>query len=334
MKAIVSDQYGSPERLELADIDKPAVDDGGVLVRVSATSVNPFDWHLMRGLPYFIRLTSGLRRPKRTVLGVDLAGTVEKVGLNMTQFRAGDEVFGTCNGAFAEYVCGREQDFAPRPIGLTFEQAAAIPIAACTALQALRDRGRVEPGQRVLINGAAGGVGTFAVQIAKAFGADVTGVCSTSNLELVRSIGADQVIDYTAEDFTRSGRQYDLMLDTVGNRPLSELRRAMAPKGTLLLVGGGGGRLLGPATQLLAALVLSPFVSQRLLPVAARPTKHDLVVLKDLVEAGKITPVLDTVYPLTGAPDAIRHLETGHARGKIVITMQMPPVEGASPTEP
>jgi NADPH:quinone reductase-like Zn-dependent oxidoreductase len=250
MKAIVSDQYGSPERLELADIDKPAVDDGGVLVRVSATSVNPFDWHLMRGLPYFIRLTSGLRRPKRTVLGVDLAGTVEKVGLNMTQFRAGDEVFGTCNGAFAEYVCGREQDFAPRPIGLTFEQAAAIPIAACTALQALRDRGRVEPGQRVLINGAAGGVGTFAVQIAKAFGADVTGVCSTRNLELVRSIGADQVIDYTAEDFTRSGRQYDLMLDTVGNRPLSELRRAMAPKGTLLLVGGGGGRLLGPATQL------------------------------------------------------------------------------------
>jgi len=320
LKAVVGTEYGSPDDLELQEIDKPVVDGDGVLVRVRATSVNPLDWHFMRGLPYFVRLTAGLRRPKRSVPGVDVAGHVEAVGENVTQFQPGDEVFGSRGGAFAEYVCGGERNFVAKPVGLTFEQAAAVPGAGCTALQALRDRGQIQPGQRVLINGAAGGVGTFAVQIAKAFGADVTGVCSTRNVDMVRSIGADQVIDYTREDFTRVGQRYDLILDAVGNRSLSDFRRALTPKGTLVLVGGGSGRLLGPLALPLRALVVSPFVGQRLLPFLAKVSKEDLVVLKELIEAGKVTPVIDRTYPLSEAPEAIRYLEAGHAQGKVVIT--------------
>ena len=321
MKAICQHSYGSPTVLELEDVDKPVVDDEGVLVRVAATSVNPLDWHLMRGLPLFLRLMTGVRRPKSSRPGADVAGYVEAVGANITELRPGDEVFGGCDGAFAEYVCGKERHFVPKPARLTFEQAAAIPVAGCTALQALRDVGKVQPGQRVLINGAAGGVGTFAVQIAKAFGADVTGVCSTRNLEMVRSIGADTVVDYTVEDFTRTGARYDVIVDNVGNRSLSALRRAMTAKGTLVIVGGGGGRLLGPMTQMLKARVLSRFVGQRLLMFVATLNKEDLLVLKELIDAGKVTPVVDRTYPLSEAPEAIRYLETRHARGKVVVTV-------------
>jgi NADPH:quinone reductase-like Zn-dependent oxidoreductase len=273
MQAIVNRSYGPPDNLELQEIDRPALDDDGVLVRVGAASVNPYDWHMMRGLPYFVRLISGLRRPKQSVLGADVAGRVEAVGKNVTQFQPGDEVFGSRGGAFAEYVCGRERNFVPRPAGLTFEQAAAIPIAGCTALQALREKGRLQPGQSVLINGAAGGVGTFAVQIAKALGADVTAVCSTPNVDLVRSTGADQVIDYTAADFTRNGRRYDLIVDAVGNHTLTALRRALTAKGTLVLVGGGSGNWLGPLARPVKASVLSRFVGQRLVPLLAKIRK-------------------------------------------------------------
>ena len=322
MQAIVNSKYGSPDRLELREIDKPALGDDGVLVRVRAASVNPYDWHFMRGLPYFMRLMSGLRRPKQTVRGVDVAGQGEAVGDNVTNLRPDDEVFGAgWGGALAEYVCGGESDFALKPAGLTFEQAAALPMAGCTALQALRDRGQLQPGQRVLINGAAGGVGTFAVQIAKALGGEVTGVCSTRNVDMVRSIGADHAVDYTVEDFTRSGQRYDLVLDTVGNRSLSDLRRALTPKGTLILAGGKGGRLLGPLALLLRARLLSRFVAQRLLSFIAKLRKDDLVVLNELIEAGKVTPVIDRTYPLSEAPEAIRYLEAGHARGKVVITV-------------
>jgi NADPH:quinone reductase-like Zn-dependent oxidoreductase len=321
MKAIANHEYGPPEDLELREIDKPELDVDAVLVRVRASSVNPADWHIMRGLPYLVRLSEGLRRPRRSVPGVDLAGEVEAVGESVTEFQPGDEVFGGRNGAFAEYVRGAERNFVPKPAGLTFEQAAAVPIAGCSALQALRDRGDLQPGQRVLINGAAGGVGTFAVQIAKAFGAHVTGVCSTRNVELVRSIGADEVIDYTAADFAGSGRRYDLIVDAVGNRSLGDCRRALTPKGTLVLVGGGGGRWLGPLALPLRAAVMSRFVSQRLRPFLAQIKKPDLVVLKELIEAGKVTPVIDRTYPLSDTPEAIRYLEAGHARGKVVITV-------------
>ncbi|MGD0166127.1 MAG: NAD(P)-dependent alcohol dehydrogenase [Gaiellaceae bacterium] len=321
MKAIVNSKYGSPDVLKLEEIERPAVDDDSVLIRVRAASVNPYDWHFMRGLPYLFRLMAGLRGPKQTVRGADFAGQVEAVGKNVTAFRPGDEIFGASDGAFAEYVRSGEQRLAPKPAQLTFEQAAAVPMAGCTALQALRDVGRLQPGQSVLINGAAGGVGTFAVQIAKALAGDVTGVCSSRNLDLVRSIGADQVVDYAAEDFTRSGRRYDLIVDTVGNRSLSELRRAMTPKGTLVLLGGGGGRLLGPLALLLRARVLSRFVSQALRSFVANLGSEDLIVLKELIEAGKAAPVIDRAYSLSEAPEAIRYLETGHARGKVVITV-------------
>jgi NADPH:quinone reductase-like Zn-dependent oxidoreductase len=321
MKAICQHRYGSPDVLELEDVEKPVIDDDGVLVRVAATSVNPLDWHMMRGQPYFVRLMSGLRRPKSSRPGVDVAGHVEAVGANVTQFRPGDEVFGACGGAFAEYACGKERHFVPKPAGLTFERAAAIPIAGCTALQALRDAGRLQPGQKILINGAAGGVGTFAVQIAKAFGADVTGVCSTGNLDMVRSIGADQVVDYTVEDFTRSGRQYDMIIDAVGNRSLSDLRRVTTPKGTIVGVGGGGGRLLGPLAQMVGSRLQSRFVSQRMPMLLAKLDKADMIVLKELVEAGKVVPVIDRTYPLSEVAEAIRYLETGHARGKVVVTV-------------
>jgi NADPH:quinone reductase-like Zn-dependent oxidoreductase len=322
VKAIVGMEYGPPERLELQEIDPPVVEANGVLVRVHAVSVNPLDCHTVRGLPYFARLTFGLRRPKQRIPGVDVAGRVEAVGANVTQFRPDDAVFGACTGGFAEYVCGREQDFVPKPAGLTFAQAAALPTAGCTALQALRDQGRLQPGQHVLIIGAAGGVGTFAVQIAKAFGADVTAVCSTRNVELVRSIGADAVVDYTTADFTRSGRRYDLVVDAVGNRSVADLRSATTPTGTLVLLGAGGGRLLGPLPQLLSASAVSRFVGQRMRMFVAKVDKADLLVLNGLIEAGKVTPVVERTYPLGEAPEALRHLETGHARGKIVICLQ------------
>jgi len=322
MKAIVNNEYGSPDLLRLQEIDKPAVDDDGVLVRVSAASVNPYDWHFMRGQPYVMRLMTGRRRPKQSVRGVDVAGYVEAVGKNVTQFRPDGEVFGAgWSGAFAEYVRGGENDFTRKPASLTFEQAAAIPMAGCTAIQAVRDHGQLQPGQSVLVNGAAGGVGSFAVQIAKALGGEVTGVCSTSNVDMVRSIGANQVVDYTVEDFTRKGRRYDLILDTVGNRSLTALRRALTPKGTLVLLGGAGGRLLGPLPYLLRARVLSRFVGQRLLMFMAQLHNEDLVALTELVEAGKIRPVVGRTYPLSEAPEAIRYVETGHARGKTVITV-------------
>ena len=321
MKAICQYRYGSPDVLELRDIEAPAIGDDGVLVRVAAASVNPLDWHLMRGEPYLVRMMFGLRRPKGSRPGVDVAGRVEAVGANVTGLRAGDEVFGGCDGAFAEYASGKEKNLVRKPAGLTFEEAAAVPIAGCTALQAIRDLGEVQPGQTVLINGAAGGVGTFAVQIARAFGADVTGVCSTGNLDMVRSIGANQVIDYTVEDFTRAGRLYDLILDLVGNRSMSDLRRALTPRGTAILAGGGGGRLLGPMAQMLGSRILTRFVSQRLVMFIAKLNGKDLLVLAELIEAGKVKPVVDRTYPLDETATAIRYLEARHARGKVVVTV-------------
>lgn len=319
MKAIVSTRYGSPDVMQLQEVDKPEVTDDGALVRVRATSVNPYDWHSLRGEPYVMRLGSGLRRPQTTVLGIDVAGIVEAVGKNVTDLQPGDEVFGVRSGAFAEYVSGR--NFVPTPVGLTFEQAAAVPVAGLTALQALRDKGAVQPGQRVLIYGAGGGVGTFAVQIAKAFGADVTAVTSTSNVAVVRSIGADRVIDYNRDDFTRSGQRYDLVLDIGAKRPLWKYRRVLEPDGTLVLVGGSAGRWIGPVVRAMGALALSRFVSQTLRPFLSDVNKEDLLLLKELIEAGKVTPVIDRTYPLSETADAIRYLETGRARGKVVITV-------------
>jgi NADPH:quinone reductase-like Zn-dependent oxidoreductase len=324
MKAIVQDTYGSPDVLQLRDIDKPVAGEDDLLVRVHAAGVDPGVWHLMTGLPYLVRIMGfGLRKPKVRVRGRDVAGRVEAVGTNVTQFQPGDEVFGICEGSFAEYVCARPDKLAPKPANLTFEQAAAVPISALTALQALRDRGKVQPGQEVLIIGAAGGVGTFAVQIAKTFGADVTGVCSTTKVELVRSIGADHVIDYTREDFAAGVKLYDLILDTAGNRSLSHLRRALAPRGTLVIVGGeGGGRWLGGFDrQILRAPTLSPFVSQTLRPFISKERREDLVVLNELIEGGKVTPIIDKNYSLSAAPEAIRYLAKGHAQGKVVITV-------------
>ena len=288
-----------------------------------AASVNPLDWHYMRGTPFVLRLAAGLRKPKVTRLGADLAGQVDAVGKHVTQFQAGDEVFGVCKGAFAEYVCASESAVVLKPANVTFEQAAAVPVAAFSALQGLRDKGQIRRGQKVLINGAAGGVGTFAVQLAKVFGADVTGVCSTRNLDMVRSIGAHHVIDYTQEDFTTSGQQYDLIFDAAGNHSLSDCRRALTPKATLVLVGGPNkGRWVGPLTGVLKAVVVSRFVSQKLRPCLAHSSKADLIVLRELLEAGKVAPVIDRSYPLSDVPEAIRYLEEGHARGKVVIRME------------
>jgi len=323
MRAIAYTEYGPPDVLQFAEVAKPAPKDAEVLIGVRAASVNPLDWHFMRGTPYLVRMMAGLRKPRVTGLGVDVAGQVEAVGKNVTQFQPGDEVFGTCKGAFAEYVCAAEAAVVLKPANLTFEQAAAVPVAAVTALQGLRDKGQIQRGQKVLINGAAGGVGTFAVQIAKVFGADVTGVCSTRNMDMVQSIGATRVIDYTQEDFTRSGQRYDLMFDTVGNHSLSDCRRALTTKGTLVMVGGPDkGRWLGPLPDVLKAVVVSRFVSQKLLLFLARLKKDDLRVLRELLEAGKVVPVIDRSYPLSEAPEAIRYLEAGHARGKVVLTME------------
>jgi NADPH:quinone reductase-like Zn-dependent oxidoreductase len=310
--------------LEVREIDKPVPEDNQVLVRVRAAGVDPGVWHLMTGLPYLVRVMGyGLRKPKVGIRGQDVAGRVEAVGTNVTRFRPGEEVFGIGDGSFAEYVCGRAGKLAPKPANLTFEQAAAVPISGLTALQALRDRGKVQPGQTVLINGAGGGVGSFAVQLAKAFGAEVTGVCSTTKVDLVRSIGADEVIDYTREDFADEARHWDLIVDTAGRRSLSQLRRALAPRGTLVIVGGeGGGRWLGGFDRMiLRAPAMSAFSRQRLRPLVSKERSEDLLVLKELIEAGKVTPVIDRTYPLGEAPEAIRYLEAGHARGKIVITV-------------
>jgi NADPH:quinone reductase-like Zn-dependent oxidoreductase len=324
MKAIVYTKYGPPDVLELQEMDKPVVKDDEVLVRVRAASVNPLDWHFMRGTPYFVRIMTGLRKPKDKRLGVDVAGQVEAVGRNVTQFKPGDEVFGSCRGAFAEYACTSESALVIKPDNVTFEQAASVPVAAFSALQGLRDKGQIQPGQKVLINGAAGGVGTFAVQIAKSFGAEVTGVCSTRKVDMVRSTGADQVIDYTQEDFTKRGQRYDLFFDCVGNHSLLACRRVLNPKGIYIPVGGPGGRwMIGALARSITALVLSRFVSQKLVIFfLAKPSKEDLTIMHELMETGKVTPVIDKRYSLSEVPEAIRYLEEGHARGKVVITLE------------
>ena len=323
MRAIVQDTYGSAEVLAFEDIDRPEVADGEVLVRVHAAGVDRGVWHQMTGLPYPVRLAGyGFRAPKTRVPGSDLAGVVEAVGHAVTGFRAGDEVFGIGNGAFAEYAPVLESKLAPRPANLTFEQAAAVPVSGLTALQGLRDHGSVEEGQSVLIVGASGGVGTFAVQLAKAFGAEVTGVCSTAKVEMVRTIGADHVIDYTREDFAAGEQGFDLILDIGGNASLSRLRRALAPKGTLVIVGGEtGGRWFGGYDRQLRAVLLSRFVGENLRTFICSENADDLLVLKELIEAGEITPVIDRAYPLPEAAEAIRYLEQGRARGKVVITV-------------
>jgi len=326
MKAIVYCDYGLAN-LKLADIAKPTPTDDQVLVKVHAASVNPLDWHFIEGTPMIMRaLGVGLRKPKDTRLGVDFAGTVETVGKNVTQFKPGDEVFGGRDGAFAEYVCPRaDRAVTLKPANISFEQAASINIAGITALQAVRDKGKVQPGQKVLINGASGGVGTFAVQIAKSFGAEVTGVCSTRNLEMVRSLGADHVIDYTKEDFAKGDQRYDVILDNVPNHSLSECRSVLNPQGKYVMIGGGGpndNRWIGPFGRLIQALVVSPFVSQKMGMMMAELKKSDLAILGDMMQSGKVKPVIDRTYKLSELPEAIRYLEEGHARGKVVITVE------------
>ena len=323
MKAIVQDAYGSVDVLELREIEKPVVGADDVLLRVRAAGIDQGVWHVMAGLPYLVRVMGyGLRAPKTRIRG-DVAGQVEAVGENVTGFEPGDEVFGTCDGAFAEYALARPEKLAPKPQNLTFEQAATVPVSGCAALLGLRDRGEIRAGQRVLVIGAAGGVGTFAVQLAKAFGADVTGVCSSAKTDLVLSIGADRVIDYTREDFADGPEPYDLILDTGGNRSLSHLRRALAPRGTLVIVGGeGGGRWLGGfQRQIFGAPLQSVFVSQRLRSLTSKERTADLLVLKELIEAGKVTPVVDRTYPLSETAEAVRFLRSGQARGKLVVTI-------------
>jgi NADPH:quinone reductase-like Zn-dependent oxidoreductase len=319
MQAIVQNSYGSAEVLEARDIDKPEIADDEVLVRVHAASIHVGDWIVMTGSPFVMRLATGLRKPKNRVPGTDVAGTVEKVGSEVKGLRPGDEVFGWGVGAFAEYTHARENQFIKKPANLSFEQASAVGVSASTALQLLRDDGKVQPGQKVLINGASGGVGTFAVQIAKALGAEVTGVTSTKNVEMVRSIGADHVIDYTREDFTEGGPRYDLILDNVGNQSMARTRRALAPTGTLISNGGGhaGGKLGRTVRAMLASMV----VRQQAGPSVKTQNHDDLVALKALIETGKVTPVIDRTYPLAETPAAIGHVAAGHARGTVVLTV-------------
>jgi NADPH:quinone reductase-like Zn-dependent oxidoreductase len=325
MKAIVQDTYGSPDVLQLRDIDKPEIGDDEVLVRVHAAGVDRGVWHIMTGLPYFLRLIIpelGLRAPKTPVRGSDVAGVVAAVGKGVTRFRPGDEVFGIGMGSYAEYTSVPENKLAPKPANLTFEQAAVVPISGLTALQAVRDSGKVQPGEKVLILGASGGVGTFAVQIAKSFGADVTGVCSTTKVDMVRSLGADRIIDYTHEDFAEGEQRYDVILDTGGHSSLARLRRALTPKGTLVIVGAEtDGRWLGGFDRSIRAMVLSRFVGQKLIAFVNSENADDMIVVKELIEAGKVTPVIDRTYPLSDAPKAIHYLEEGHARGKVAITV-------------
>jgi NADPH:quinone reductase-like Zn-dependent oxidoreductase len=321
MKAAIYTKYGSPDVVQIAVVEKPVPKDEEVLIKVHAASVNPLDWHFMRGLPYVVRLIAGLRRPKDQRLGVDVAGQVEAVGKNVTQFKPGDAVFGSCHGAFAQYACTSESALALKPNNTTYEQAAAVPIAAFTALQGFRLAGKVQPDQRVLINGAAGGVGTFAVQIAKSYGAEVTAVCSARNVQMLRSIGADHVIDYTQTDFTRSPQRYDIFFDLVANHSVSACARVLNPLGTYIPAGGEGGRwMAGALARALASLVLSRFVSQNLVAFfVATASQQDLTVMCERLQSGKVTPVIDRRYSLTEVSDAIRYLETKHARGKVVI---------------
>src|SRR5881628_47349 len=335
MKAIVYRNYGSPDVLRLEEIEKPTAGDDEILIKVRAAAVNPLDL-LFRGTSYMVRMITGLRKPKDTRLGVDVAGQVEAVGRNVTQFKPGDAVFGTCKGAFAEYVCASESAVVVKPDNVAFEQAASVPIAALTALQGLRlgglglgglgDKGHIQPGQKVLINGASGGVGTFAVQIAKSFGADVTGVCSTRNVGLVQSLGADHVIDYTKEDFTKGDQKYDVILDNVANHSLSECRRVLTPNGIYVLIGGGGANeqgFLGALGKALNAAVYSRFVKQKMGMMMAQPSTQDLTLLAEMVQSGKLKTVIDRTYKsLSEVPDAIRYLEEGHARGKVAITVE------------
>ena len=342
MKAAVYSRYGHPDVLQIKDVEKPVPKDNEVLIEVRAASVNPLEAGVIKGVPYLVRVLFGLPKPNDTRLGVDVAGRVEAVGRNVAQFKAGDEVFGVCisdpqasalrvwipQGTFAEYACAPESALVTKPDHITFEQAASAPVAAFTALQGLRDKGQVQPGQKVLINGAAGGVGTFAVQIAKSFGAQVTGVCSTRNVDMVRSIGADHVIDYTKqdytqEDFTKRGQRYDLIFDCIGNHSLSACRRVLNPKGILIMVGDlTGRRMTALLARLITALVLSRFVSQKFVTFLARPNKEDLTVLRDLMQAGKVKPVIDKRYSLSEVPDAIRYLGGKHVRGKVVISLE------------
>jgi NADPH:quinone reductase-like Zn-dependent oxidoreductase len=325
MKAIVQDRYGGPEVLEFMDIDQPVPADNEVLVQVHAAGLHRGDWHVMTGLPYMIRLvvpSLGLGKPKVPVLGMDVAGRVEAVGARVTRFQPGDEVFGWCDGSLAEYACAGEDHFAAKPAGLSFEEAAVVPISGFAALQGVRDVGEVQPGQQVLVIGAAGAVGWFAVQLAKAFGARVTGVASTNQVELVRSVGADEVIDYTRQDVTDGTRQWEVIIDTGGRRTLSQLRRALTANGTLVIVGGeGGGRWMGGFLRNLRAPVVSRFVGQRLRMLISKERQEDLEALRELVEAGKLRPLIGRTYPLGEAPEAMRALEAGNTRGKIVITV-------------
>ncbi|HVD30273.1 MAG TPA: NAD(P)-dependent alcohol dehydrogenase [Methylomirabilota bacterium] len=324
MKAIVRERYGSPDVLQLKDVERPVLDDDSVLVRVRAAAINAYDWHMLRGSPYLVRMMAGLRKPKSSAMGMDMAGQVEAVGKNVTQFRVGDEVFGARHGALAEYVRGTDKSaFVPKPAGITFEQAAAVNMAGTTALQGLRDKGQIKPGQRVLIVGASGGVGTFAVQIAKAFGAHVTAVCSTRNVDQARSLGADEVIDYTKEDFTRSGRRYDVILDVASSGSLSSRTRILEPNGILVGVGSADGStgMASIMAGLLETAVRSRLGKQKMPFFIAKNSKEDLLVLKELIEAGKVRPVIDRTYPLNQVAEAIRYLETGHARAKVVITV-------------
>jgi NADPH:quinone reductase-like Zn-dependent oxidoreductase len=330
MKAIIQETYGTPDVLEARDVEKPVVGDNQVLIRVEAASVHVGDWILMSGRPLVMRMMTGLRRPKLAVPGTDVSGTIEAVGKDVGRLRPGDAVFGWCGGAFAEYAVADEAQFVAKPANLTFEQAAAVGVSATTALQLLRDNGKVEPRQKVLINGASGGVGTFAVQIAKAFGAEVTGVCSTRNVDVVRSIGADHVVDYTREDFTEGASRYDLVLDNVGNHSMSRTRRVLTSNGTL--ISNGGGHSDGKLGRTLRTMLVSMVVRQQAAPSVKTQNPADLVVLKDLVEAGKITPVIDSTYPLAETPAAIRRVATGHARGTVVITVgRQPAVAVTSP---
>ena len=325
MKAIVYHEFGSPDVLRIEEVDKPVPTDNQLLIKVRAVSVNPLDWHFMEGTPYIGRpLAFGFLKPEVTRLGVDYAGTVEAVGKNITDFKPGDEVYGNKFGAFAEYLVANDKALALKPTNLTFEQAASLPVAAITALQALRDTGKLQPGQKVLINGASGGVGTFAVQIAKTLGAEVTGVCSGRNAEMVRSLGADHVIDYTKEDFSKGAERYDVILDNVGNQPLGGFRRVLNPKGIYVMIGGGGVKddaWFGALVRPIKSVLMSKFISQEMKPMLADMNRKDLTVLADMIQAGKVKPVIDRTYPFNQLPDAMRYLEEGHARGKVVVTV-------------
>ncbi len=321
MKAIVHTKYGPPDVLQLKEVAQPIPKDNQVLVKVHAASANPLDWHGMRGAPFIARLDGGFLKPKNTSLGADIAGRVEAIGAAVTQFKPGDEVFGVCSGGFAEYAVAAENKLALKPANISFEAAAAVPVAAITALQGLRDKGQIKPGQKVLVNGASGGVGSFAVQIAKSFGTEVTGVCSTQNLDMVRSIGADHVIDYTQEDFTKNGQLYDLIYDAVGNRSVSDYMRALSPQGICAVAG------FTTLPRLFEHMVIGPRRSkaggkQVGLMGLAQPNQKDLIYVKELMEAGKVVSVIDRCYPLSDTAEAIGYLEQGHARGKVVITVE------------